>query len=602
MAPPRKDTQKLSNRQRIAALLRVAKISHVAAPSILYIRIVSSTLDSVLPIATTFFAALTTTELTRAYNGEEGAGQLAIFYVLITAVLGVVSLAWSQLESYLGRLARYKLEAAVSDQMTEQFLALEYWRYDDKETADLLDKSRRFSNFFTSMFDTLGSILTALIGLISSVIALAFVSWWLGMLLLIAVIPGLVIQYRLSKARTNHWAQNVESRRKAGYIGWQLTQLTSIAEIRLYGLVQYLLQLRQKYRDMDEREQILIERRFIGLELFANIIEAVVEVVALIYVTLQIIGHILPVGQFVFVQQIVSRGLGSMRSVAQSFITIDEDLANLAAYDTFMKLPRQASGGQELTKTPAAIEVDNVTFSYPNNTAVVLKEVTMTVKKGEIIAIVGENGAGKSTLVKLLLGFYMPTKGQIRVGGVPTSELSIRTWHARVSVLQQSSLDFEYAHAKDNVIFGDVARPFSEKRYRVALEMAEAQEFVEKLPKKDQTYISRWMESDDGTPGVELSGGQRQRLALARSFYRDSDVLILDEPTSAIDALAEARIFKRLLTQKDKTIITISHRLSTVRRADRIYVIEHGKVVEQGTHSELVKQKGAYYTLFESQL
>ena len=353
---------------------------------------------------------------------------------------------------------------------------------------------------------------------------------------------------------------------------------------------------------MDEREQILIERRFIGLELFANIIEAVVEVVALIYVTLQIIGHILPVGQFVFVQQIVSRGLGSMRSVAQSFITIDEDLANLAAYDTFMKLPRQASGGQELTKTPAAIEVDNVTFSYPNNTAVVLKEVTMTVKKGEIIAIVGENGAGKSTLVKLLLGFYMPTKGQIRVGGVPTSELSIRTWHARVSVLQQSSLDFEYAHAKDNVIFGDVARPFSEKRYVAALEMAEAQEFVEKLPKKDQTYISRWMESDDGTPGVELSGGQRQRLALARSFYRDSDVLILDEPTSAIDALAEARIFKRLLTQKDKTIITISHRLSTVRRADRIYVIEHGKVVEQGTHSELVKQKGAYYTLFESQL
>ena len=147
---------------------------------------------------------------------------LAIFYVLITAVLGVVSLAWSQLESYLGRLARYKLEAAVSDQMTEQFLALEYWRYDDKETADLLDKSRRFSNFFTSMFDTLGSILTALIGLISSVIALAFVSWWLGMLLLIAVIPGLVIQYRLSKARTNHWAQNVESRRKAGYIGWYL--------------------------------------------------------------------------------------------------------------------------------------------------------------------------------------------------------------------------------------------------------------------------------------------------------------------------------------------------------------------------------------------
>jgi ABC-type multidrug transport system fused ATPase/permease subunit len=175
-------------------------------------------------------------------------------------------------------------------------------------------------------------------------------------------------------------------------------------------------------------------------------------------------------------------------------------------------------------------------------------------------------------------------------------------WHKHVGVLQQSSIEFEYANAHDNIVFGDVTRPFSEKRFKAALEMAEAKEFVDKLPKKDQTYISQWMESDDGTAGVELSGGQKQRLALARSFYRDSDVLILDEPTSAIDSLAEARIFKRLLEQKDKTIITVSHRLSTVRRAHRIYVLEHGKIIEQGTHTELMKKSGAYYRLFESQL
>ena len=185
---PRKDTKKLTNTQRIAALLRIAKISHKAAPSILYIRIVSAMLDSLLPIATTFFAAMTTTELARAYNGEAGAGESAITYVILTASLGVVTLAWSSLESYISRIARYKLEATVSDQMTEQFLSLEYWRYDDKETADLLDRSRRFSNFFTSMFDTLGSIVTAIITLISSVIALSFVSWWLALLLVVAVV------------------------------------------------------------------------------------------------------------------------------------------------------------------------------------------------------------------------------------------------------------------------------------------------------------------------------------------------------------------------------------------------------------------------------
>lgn len=597
-----KQRPKLTGKQRAAALLRVAKISYRAAPSILHLRIVSAILDSTLPILTTYFAAQTTTELARAYNGQEGAGQAAITYVVLTALLGVITVAWSTIESYISRFARYKLESAVNDQLVEQFLSLDYWRYDDKETADLLDKSRRFSNFFTYMFDTLGSVLTALIALISSVIALMFVSWWLALLLLVAVVPGLFIQYRLSKARTDHWAENIDARRKSNNIQWQLTQIENIAEIRLYGLVRHLLSLRQKYRDQDEKQQIMIERKFIKKELLASVIEAAAEVVALLYVTLQIIAQVLPIGQFLFVQQIVSRGLGSMRTVAQSFISIDEDLANLSAYDSFMNLPVQNPGKTVLNTAPASIAMDGVSFSYPQNERTVVDEVSFSVERGAHIAIVGENGAGKSTLIKLLLGFYLPTKGVVRIDGTLTSELDLESWHAKVGVLQQSAADYDYAVARDNIVFGDVNRPFSQNRYEAALDKAEAREFIEKLPKKDQTYIVQWMESDDGTPGVALSGGQQQRLALARNFYRDSPVVILDEPTSAIDALAESRIFKRLFEEKDKTIITVSHRLSTVKRADYIYVLEDGKVVEQGKHADLVKKKGAYFTLFESQL
>ena len=602
MARISKNRPKLTGKQRAAALFRVGKISYAAAPSVLYIRLVSAVLDSVFPIATTFFAAQTTTELARAYNGEAGAGQAAITYVIITAVLGVVTLAWSTIEGYISRMARYKLEAAVNDQLLTQFLALDYWRYDDKDTADLLDKSRQFSNFFIYMFDTLGRVLTSLVALVSSVIALSFVSFWLAGLLLVAVIPGLIIQYRLSKARTDHWANNVDTRRKASNIQWQLTQLHSIAEIRLYGLVKHLLALRQKYRDQDEKEQIHIERKFIKQEFLASVIEAAAEVLALLYVTFQIIAHRLPVGQFLYVQQIVSRGLGSMRSVAQSFISIDEDLANLAAYDTFMNLPLQSRGRVKIQEAPNTITVDAVSFQYPNNDRKVLDDVSLEIKRGAHIAIVGENGAGKSTLVKLLLGFYLPTKGDIRIDGISTAELNLDTWHAKLGVLQQSSAEYDYAVAKDNIIFGDVNRPFSQERYERALEAAEAKDFLEKLPKKDETYITQWMEHDDGTCGVSLSGGQQQRLALARNFYRDSPVVILDEPTSAIDALAESRIFKRLFDNHDKTIITISHRLSTVRRADKIYVLQDGKIVESGKHAELVKKKGAYFTLFESQL
>lgn len=577
-------------------------MSYQAAPSVLYVRIVSAVLDSVFPIVTTFFAAQTTTELARAYNGEAGAGQSAIVYVILTALMGVLTVAWSTVERYISRAARYKLEAAVNDQLIEQFLSLEYWRYDDKETADLLDKSRQFSNFFIYMFDTLGSVVTSLVGLVSSVIALLFVSWWLSLILLAAVVPGLFIQYRLSKARTNHWAENVDTRRKASNIQWQLTQIHGIAEIRLYGLVRYLLDVRQKYRDQDEKVQIHIERKFLKQEFLASFIEAVAEVVALLYVVLQIIAHALPVGQFLYVQQIVSRGLGSMRSVASSFINIDEDLANLSAYDRFMSLPTKAPGKNKLVKTPNSLVLDDVSFHYPNNERAVLQDISLHIAKGSHVAIVGENGAGKSTLIKLLLGFYYPTKGKVLIDDIPTTELDLESWHARVGVLQQSSIDFNYTHARDNILLGDVARPEDEKRYQNAIEKAEAKEFLDKLPKKDRTYIVQWMESEDGTPGVALSGGQQQRLALARNFYRDSPVVILDEPTSAIDALAESRIFKRLFEEKDKTIITISHRLSAVRRADVIYVLEDGKIVEQGKHAELVKKRRAYFTLFESQL
>lgn len=602
MARKSKNTPKLTSRQRFAALWRVGKISYKTAPVVLHVRIISSVLNSVLPIATTYFAAQTTTELAKAYNGDDAAGQAAIVYVLLTALLGVMTTAWSTVESYITRMAQYKLEAAVNDQLLNQFLSLDFWRYDDKNTADLLDKSRQFSNFFVYMFNTLGQILTSIVGLISSIIALLFVSWWLSLLLLVAVIPGLVIQYRLSKARTEHWANNVDARRKVYNIQWEMTQVQNIAEIRLYGLVKHLLGLRQKYRDQDEKVQIGIERKFISREFLASVIEAVAEVVALIYVTLQIIAHAMPIGQFLYVQQIVSRGLGSMRSVANSFISIDEDLANLAAYDEFMSLPAQDSGAKKLLSAPKTIEFSSVSFKYPHVDRTILNDVSFTVNKGDHIAIVGENGAGKSTLIKLLLGLYTPTTGQVNIGGIPTTDLDLDSWHAQIGVLQQASTIYAFARARENIEYGDVARSFSTARYEKATEAAEARGFLDELPKKDETYTTPWMEDEDGDSGVALSGGQQQRLALARNFYRDSPVVILDEPTSAIDALAESRIFKRLLEQKDKTIITISHRLSTVRRASVIYVLEHGRIVEQGTHAELIKKQGAYYTLFESQL
>lgn len=198
---------------------------------------------------------------------------------------------------------------------------------------------------------------------------------------------------------------------------------------------------------------------------------------------------------------------------------------------------------------------------------------------------------------------YTPTKGAIWIDDVALRDVRLDSWHRYVSVLQQDFLQYSFTDVEGNIFYGDVSRPFDKQRYHEAVKDAEADKFIAQLPQKDKTIPDNWMEDDDGNSGVKISGGQWQRLALARNFYRNSPVIVLDEPTSAIDALAEARIFGRLFNKSNqRTTITISHRMTTVEKADKIFVMEEGRIAESGTHLELVNKRGVYYRLFESQL
>ncbi len=596
------DKRKLSIKERLSGLARVALITYKASPLAVFVKLIGTLITSILPIVTTYFAALTTTALAEAYAGDETAGSRAITYVIVTSLLGVGMMAWSSLEQYINQFVRYRIDVAISDQMYEQFLALDYWRYDDKKTADLFDKSRRFAGFFGYVFDGLASIFSSLVQMIVGLVALTLVSWWIGVILLIAIVPGVILQLRLSRMRVEHWNTNVETRRQKDMLEYNMLRIEHIAELRLYGLARHLLDMRTKLRDKDEKTRMEFDRKFIPGRLGTDILEAMAEVAALIYITLQIIAQAQPIGQFLYVQQITSRALGGARQFVSNLSSIDEDIANLFDYNDFMALPTAKHRKLRLPNLPDTIQLENVSFRYPNSKQQVLKDVSLQIKKGQLIALVGENGAGKSTLVKLLLGLYRPSKGKVLLGGKNLSSIKLEDWHKKLGVLQQNFTNYSFASARDNILLGDVSKQPDESLFQAALDDAEARSFLEKLPKGLDNFVHQWIEHDDGTSGVELSGGQWQRLALARNFYRNSPIIILDEPTSAIDALAESRIFKRLFAAKDKTIITISHRLTTVRKADIIYVLEDGQIVEQGSHEELVTKRGAYVRLFESQL
>lgn len=594
--------RKLTRKERVVAIWNVAKITYRASPGAVIMQLARSIVDAILPIVTTYFAALTTTELVAAVEGVPGAEIQTIIYVVITASFGVIMMIWSSIERYVMQVMQYKIEAAISDKMYEHFLALDFWRYDDKETKDVYDKASQFARFFPYVFDRLSSVVSQIIGLIAAVIAIALVNWILGIIILLAVIPNLLIQVRLSRLQIDHWNGNVETRRARGMLEWEILRPESMAELRIYGVIRHLLGMRKKYRDKDDRQRIDFERQFIWKRLGADILQSVVELGALIWTVFQIIDKTLPIGHFIYIQQMVSRVMSSANGFVTTLSNLDEDLANLFDYQQFMAMPAAQYGTKTLPSVPAEIEFNNVSFHYPQNDVEVLKGVSLTIRRGQHIAIVGENGAGKSTFIKLLTGLYAPSEGSVLFDGTPIEEFDISEWHRHLGVLQQEFIMYSFASARDNVYFGDVLHRFNEERFSEAVKNAQAKKFLEKLPNSYDTFVSTWMEDDHGHKGVDLSGGQRQRLALARNFYRDNEVIILDEPTSAIDAAAEEKIFKHLFRETNKTVVTISHRLNTVKRADVIYVLEAGVLVEQGTHEELVAKQGAYYRMFESQL
>lgn len=593
---------KLSGKEQIKAITGVAALSFRIAPGAVLFKLGGAVIDAVLPIVTTYYAALTTTALVAAYAGDDKAGEKALLYVIITALLGLSMTIWHSLDNYIQAKMRYLVEARISDKMYRHFLALEFWRYDDKDTIDLYDRAKRFSDIFAYIFNRLADVISHLIGMVTAVIALALFEPLLALAVFVALVPGVHLQFKLSRKQIAHWNENVEVRRAQVMLEDHFGLPKMISELRLYGMVDYLMKHRHKLRDKDEKGRLDFERQFIPSRLAADALEAAVELGSLIWVVMQIIARNHPVGQFVYVQQIVSRAMGSASGLASTLGNIDEDIANLFDYQQFITLPVGSSGGIELTAPPKTIEFKGVSFAYPGAKQKALKDISLTINAHEHIAVVGENGAGKSTFVKLLTGLYKPTEGRILIDGVDLNDINNISWHKQLGVLQQEFIHYSFANARDNVRFGAVDEPLSDTRVSHALASAEAEDFITKLPSGLDNYVNNWMEDGKGNKGVDLSGGQWQRLALARNFYREAPVIILDEPTSAIDALAEGRIFGRLFDDRERTLITISHRMSTIERAGKIYMFENGRLVESGTHTELKKLKSRYYRMFESQI
>lgn len=309
----------------------------------------------------------------------------------------------------------------------------------------------------------------------------------------------------------------------------------------------------------------------------------------------------LTVGQFALVFQQMLTLTFSAEEILNQYSSMNARNKYIDKFFDFLNTKRAINSPETTTEIPSSpvptvIVFKDISFKYPKTERYILRDFNLTIQSGEKVALVGENGAGKTTLIKLLLRFYDVTDGEILVNGVNIKNVSLEEWHKHIGALFQDFIKYQFTF-KENVYFGDLSKTNNEELLKEAIQKSGASKYVDNLPHNINQVVGKMF---DG--GIDLSGGQWQKLALARAFFRNAPILILDEPTSAIDAKAEYEIFENVQKlQKDKTVIIISHRFSTVRNADRILVLDDGKIIEEGNHTKLMKKNGLYAELFNIQ-
>jgi ATP-binding cassette subfamily B protein len=304
------------------------------------------------------------------------------------------------------------------------------------------------------------------------------------------------------------------------------------------------------------------------------------------------------IGAFYSVRTLSQQLNNSVSSLFSNLTSASEDLVNATDYMEFMNTPAPATGDVIINDIPK-IEFRNVSFTYPRSDKRAVSNISFTLNPGDSLAIVGENGAGKTTIIKLLIGAYQPDEGTILINDQPLERINRESYLNQIGALFQDFSRYEFATLGENVWYGDTSKQYSNQAIRDALRYAG----LDNLEKQYKNGLNQILAKDfDSKNATDLSGGQWQRLGIARAFFRAPNILILDEPTSAVDAKSEYEIFQNIIQQqKDKTTLIISHRFSTVRKAKRIIVVDRGKIIEDGTHEELLAQNGLYKEMFELQ-
>ncbi len=494
---------------------------------------------------------------------------------------------------------RVQLEA--ERRLLAQASKVDIGHFDNSDWHDRLARAKRDVSWRP------GDLTWSVMGLSSNIVTIALMAtllaslhYLLVVLALAAALLSLILERRVTAKLYEFFYNEAPEEREREYLADLLVQPRTTKEIRAYVLADYLLGRHVKLSEdlFTQRQRMYLSGTRVSL--LTGLVTGTALALAYVFVAIQGAAGAIDPGGVVLVIGAFTSVSGTLGQISSTFVAVDQHTTFLDDYFSFLAIEPLITLPETLQTIPPGaidgIDFDNVTFTYSGGTEPAVAGLSLHIRPGELIALVGENGAGKSTLVKLLLRFYDPDRGAVRVSGVDLTHVDPAALRSRIGVLFQDYASYELT-VRENVIMGRPEGEVDDRRVMEALHDARSEWLLRKMPNGLDSRVGRLFEG-----GHDLSGGEWQRLALARIMYRDADIWILDEPTSSLDPEAEASIFAELKENLEGRIgIVISHRFSTVRIADRIAVIADGRVKELGTHDELLRADGRYAQLFELQ-
>lgn len=597
--PDNATTEKLTLKDRVSALRNLPRFFRLvwqSSPGMMLVNIILRILRSAIPVAVLYIGKLIIDEI---INIKDTPGSQNFLWQLVALEFGLLifSDALGRIISLFDTLVGEKFANSTSIQIMQHAAQLDLEQFEDSQFYDKLERARQQTTGRTILLAQVLSQLQDAITMAFLAAGLVAFNPWLMALLFVAVIPAFLGESHFNNRSYALYRRQTPERRELDYIRYVGASDETAKEIKVFDLSGFFV---DRFRSLStkffEAGKKLSKQRALWGTIF-SFLGTAGYYGAYVYIIRQAVNGTLSIGDVTFLSGSFRQLRGLLEGILTRFSSVSQGAIYLKDFFDFFEIQPRMKPAFKARSFPNPIRegfvFENVGFKYANAEHWANRHLNFTLKAGEKLALVGENGAGKTTLVKLLSRLYDPTEGCILLDGYDLKEYDLADLRKNIGVIFQDFLRYQMI-ASQNIAVGDVAEQQNEPLIVASAEQSLANTVIDKLPGKYNQQLGRRFNN-----GVDLSGGEWQKIALARAYMKDAQLLILDEPTAALDARAEYEVFQRFADlTKGKTAVLISHRFSTVRMADRILVLNKGELEEIGSHQELLQKNGRYAELF----